>query len=199
MPRCRSRSPSAPAPAAGELAGHCLHHHRVRARRRHAGVREADPQGTSDRVRGRDEARLRGSASSPARPTPPEPVVAPPRMVVRPSAPRSADRTQTLRLTSSVPPVVSPETPTGVNRYTRSASRDARSTSPARSASRTSSSLYASSRDRYGAQLRASSKISTLTSAANAPQRTNLRTDLTLTSASCATSGPIARGRVCMP
>lgn len=37
---------------------------------------------------------------------------------------------------------------TGVRRYTRLASREARLTSPARSASRTSSSLYASSRER---------------------------------------------------
>ena len=51
----------------------------------------------------------------------------------------------TIRLTSSALPVVSPGTSTGVNRYTRSASRDARSTSPAHNTSRTSSSLYVSS------------------------------------------------------
>ena len=76
---------------------------------------------------------------------------------------------QRFRLTSSVPAVIVPVTSTGVNRYTRTASRHARATSPARSASRTSSSLNASSRDRCGVQPPSSSTISTVTSAANAP------------------------------
>ena len=47
-------------PAAGEMASHRLHHHRARDRRRHAGVRDPDSQGTSDPAHGRDEPGSRG-------------------------------------------------------------------------------------------------------------------------------------------
>ena len=43
------------------MASHRLHHHRVRDRRRHARVREAASQGTSDHAQGRDEAGLNHS------------------------------------------------------------------------------------------------------------------------------------------
>jgi|GEM_PF-6595331 len=57
-----------------------------------------------------------------------------------------------------------PHPRTGVRRQTRFAVCDARSMSPARSASRTSSSLYASSKDRYGVQAPSASTSSTSTS-----------------------------------